>query len=272
MYRLFSVSKASLLLLLLATFPYFAHAQTTISGLDDDPVTSPNDTYNNNRAWAWETGPEIGCGSSGCFASADMGINTSNTMDGRALDTSLFISNCSSDCYSDALFSNRIFHNDGTADGATSFTLDLYNTVDNNVSQALEYIVEQDVFTGSSFTKHVFSFSCDFADGIWQVWDGNANGGGGGWVNPNGANIPCVPFQPAGVFAHFIFNFSRPDQDHMYYSDFWVNDTHRVVNYTAGATVVQSWEEGLITWLQLDGDFAGNNYTATSDLWNVTYQ
>lgn len=268
-----AVKVSCALLLFVAAQCCSLNAQTTVSSLDDDPITSPNDTYNNNRAWAFNTGPDIGCNSTGCHVAGSITTTGSPSNDGSSIQFNLSNSDgCVTQCWSDVFNFNRIYH-DGTADNATSFTLDLYNTTSaNNVSQALEYTIEQDVLTApNTYTKFVFSIQCDFVDGIWQVWDGNINGGGAGWVNPNGANIPCSGFDPPDEFAHFVFHFQRPDLSHIYYSDFTVDATNRSVNYTAGVQVVGDWEENLITALQLDGDYAGDSYSAIADQWTVVY-
>lgn len=251
-----------------------AHAQTTITNIDDDPITNPNDTYNNDRAWAWELGSDIGgCVGGVCHATASLAHDFSVTKDGESMRIQLNKINdgCPSNCWTDSWNGERIYHNVGTANGATSFTLDLYLALDSmgiSNSQAVEFNMEQD-FPDSTggWSIYKYSWQCDYKNTQkWTVWDGGTNK----WV-PTSAN--CVPPAHANTLDHYVFNAKRLSNGTYEYTDFFVNSTHIVVNYvTHGHVEKPSWEENLFTWIQLDSDGAADSYTAWVDQYKVTYQ
>ena len=266
----FLVAIASIPMLLLA--PPVSHAQTTISNIDDDPITNPNDTYNDDRAWAWELGSDIGGCVGGCHATAALSHNFTVTTDGESMRIDLNKSDsCTSNCYTDSWNGERIYHNVGTANGATSFKLDLFLALDSrgiSNSQAVEFNMEQD-FPDSTggWSIYKYSWQCDYkGTKKWRVWDGGTSQ----WVATSAACVP--PFNPNG-FDHYVFNAIRLSNGTYEYTDFWINSTHLVLNYTThGHDEKSSWEENLITWIQLDSDSAADSYTAWVDQYKVTYQ
>jgi len=272
-----------LLFLALMASAVLGSAQTTIFNIDEFPI-SPGNDQNAAGQWIWLTGPDIGGCSVGCQADGSIAQPTDLTIDGRSIRFGLNNLNtgCNSDCFTDVLFFNRV-DTSGVTNGATSFTLDLNTTMDangNNVSQAIEYTVEQDVCiqdcgTGSAiWTRFVYSMQCDFkGTGHWRVWDGNLNGGGADWTDGYSSNpAPCVQFQPPSEFAHFVFHFGRPDMNHMQYVDFTVDNTHIDLNYLAGVQTTTNWQDQLVAELQLDGDMLAQSYSLWADLWTISYQ
>jgi len=265
----FLAAIASLPVLLLA--PPVCNAQTTISNIDDDPITNPNDTYNDNRAWAWEVDANIGGCVGGCHATAALSHDFTVTTDGESMRIDLNKSDsCSSNCYTDSWNGERIYHNVGTANGATTFTLDLYMALDSrgiSHSQAMEFNMEQD-FPDSTggWSIYKYSWQCNYQSQKWNVWDGGTNA----WV-PTSAS--CVrPFNAKG-FDHYIFHAKRLSNGTYEYTDFYVNTTHVTLNYvTHGHEEKPSWEENLFTWIQLDSDSLADSYTAWVDNMKVTYQ
>lgn len=265
------VNGSALLLLLISSV---CQAQTTITNIDDDPITSPNDTYNDNGAWAWEEDPGIGgCVNGVCHATAALSHVSDVTTDGQAmrLDLNKINDGCSSNCWTDAWYGERIYHNVSTANGATSFTLDLYLALDSrgiSNSQAVEFNVEQDFQNGTGgWSIYKYSWQCDYkGTQQWRVWDG----GTGQWIATGAGCVP--PFNPNG-YDHYVFHATRLSDGTYYYSDFWVNGTQVVVNYqTHGHHQEATWEDNLFTWIQLDSDGAAHSYTAWVDQLNVTYQ
>jgi hypothetical protein len=276
-------SKAMLILALLTMCALFSHAQTTIANIDDLPISPSNDS-NAEGQWIWLTGPDIGGCDVGCQAEGGIAQPADVTIDGQSIrfDVNNLNNGCTSDCWTDVLFFNRV-DTTGNTDGATSFTLDTYATLNdtgNNVSQALEYTVEQDVCTqncgtGSDiWTRFIYSMQCDYrGSGNWRVWDGNLNGGGGGWTDAYSSTpAPCVQFQPPSEYAHFVFHFTRPDLGHMRYVDFSVDNTHIDLQYLAGVQTTTNWQDQLVAEWQLDGDMLADSYSAWADQWTITYQ
>jgi hypothetical protein len=248
-------------------------AQTTISKIDEDPITNPNDTYNDNRAWAWEVDQGVGgCLGGVCHATAALSHDFNVTTDGESMRIDLNKSDgCSSNCWTDSWNGERIYHNVPNADGATQFTLDLYLALDSrgiSNSQAVEFNMEQDFQDSTGgWSIYKYSWQCDYkGTQKWTVWDG----GTGQWIPTGAACVP--PFNPNG-YDHYVFNAQRLSDGTYYYSDFWVNNTHVVVNYqTQGHEEQSNWEENLFTWIQLDSDGAADSYTAWVDQYTVTYQ
>lgn len=260
------------LALLLA--PLATHAQTTLSNIDDT----------DRLQWQHCTNP--GCSGGKGFSTAGVANIVENppynyTVDGTSLRFDLLISGCSSDCYSNALFWNPLSSygvpNSGT-DNATTISLAMTVGMDSagiNGSQALEFTVQQTFCTSGpcpngTYTRFIYSYQCDFVGGFWNVWDA----GSGSWKS-TGAN--CVRFSntnPNGPsFNQFIFNFTRPDLGHVHYVDFYVNNTHVVVDQTwqpknLGSTKAHDF----LAAMQLDGDFSGNSYSTWIDKWSITYQ
>jgi len=271
-------SKGAVLFVLLLAMST-ARAQTTIYDIDQDPVSSPpTDGYNNNRSWSWLNGPEIGgCGGGVCYSLGDISHTSDPSLDGSATQLALnkIGDGCDVDCWSDVWFGNRIYHNETTADDASSFTLDLYLALDSNGisnSQAIEFNIEQAAQTApGEWSRYVYSLQCDYKGSHkWRVWDGGANGGAGSWEE---TAADCVPPFPANGYDHYVFHFSRPSTLYYYYNDFWINDTQRVLNYqTHGRRTEPEWEDGLITWIQLDSDGNSTSYAAFADAYTITFQ
>lgn len=257
--------------------------QTTIQNLDDDPITYPNNNNTNYRSWASIINSAVGCHGT-CTSTAAMSHTNYLQIDGSSLEMDLGDNGCPSQggCYGDALFFNRVYH-DSTANNATKLTLDLYttmNSVGDSASEALEYTIEQDVQTSAGsgkWTPFVYSWQCKYSTSspgaIWRLWNGALRSGAGDWYQVPGKTWNCVPFQPAGTFAHFVFDFQRPDSTHMYYTDFKVNTTVIPVAYTVSAPLpVANYSDGLTTEMQLDGNTYQAPYSAWADKWSVVYQ
>jgi hypothetical protein len=202
---------------------------------------------------------------------------SSVAIDGQSIrfDLNKTADGCSGNCWSDVFFFNRVIFGSG-ADNATSFMLDVYAALDDRAlaaSQALEFTIEQDVLTGpSQYSRFVYSLQCDYrGSGLWRYWDGNYMGfQGARWV-PTSAQC-VVPFNAFG-YDHYVFNFSRPNLQEIEYLDFWINDTHIVLNATTGGVQTQSpWDEQLVGSMQLDSDANADSYSGFADLFTIVYQ
>lgn len=185
-----------------------------INGIADEPLPNPdpNITCCNVGEWAWNAGPEIGCGQypnpnpppdylNNCDAGGNMSDSTQYVVpmkDGNSLQMNLvnvdsypnYAYGCtdpSAGCYSDALFFNRL-STDNRYDWAFYSTLDLYAMTDNAGianSQALEFVIEDDVTDPDdpSYTDtYTFGAQCDFmGTQEWNIW--------GSYVDPKDMQI-----------------------------------------------------------------------------------
>jgi hypothetical protein len=236
--------KYLLLSIILAAMSVPAYAQTSITNMDDQPIADeplpnpdPNIYGNNVGEWAWDAGPDIGCGQGGCDAGGNMSYSTQYTVDGQSLQMNLvdvdgypgYQYGCTQPqygCYSDAAFFNRLSL-DTTYDWATYSTLDVQAMTDDvgiAASQALEFGIEHDVADPdySGYTdKYVMFFQCDFKGSQqWRIWGSHIdpNTGdvvGGPWTTAYDATtnqpIACqssTQFYPPN-FNHYYFHFER---------------------------------------------------------------
>ena len=210
-------------------------------------------------------------------------------------------------CYSDVQFMNRLYTDD-TASGAGYLTTDMWATTDSTGTQDnenLEYSLEQDVTDPSPGTsdRYVYGLSCNNLDNgsIWQVWWGdyvNQGGSLGEWTPATwngGQTIPCLQFYPT-LFTHLIFHFQQVNNSNCNvctkYIDFTVvqynpndpscsdpNTQQPCVYYYpldsnmifGGLAQWPNWGAGLITAMQLDGDWNDDQYSVWADNWAVCY-
>lgn len=280
--------------------PVYGRSQTTLTNLDQDGLTGPNQTNTNLRLWGYSTGKGVGYANN-CSPTGSENYTNNYAVDGEALQLNLAAaSNCPSNCYGDLDFSDRLYQNDATASASNNFTLDLYATTDsvgNARSQALEFTIEQDVpsATQAAWDRYIYSWQCDYkgstttpglnnthpTGGIWNLWNGAANNGQGGWEaaqTTSGTYVPCAPYA-VGKFVHYCFHFVRlPESRQIQFTDFTAVDSsgnavYHEFNQVRGIQAAQlNWQTGLFTALQLDGDSAQEPYSVWADQWKVAYK
>lgn len=290
------------MLLLLPAMASVLSAQVTIVNINRDPITSPNSTSTNLRAWGSSTGPLVGCGTN-CSVSGSMSHTSYYTVSGVSLQMNLNNpSACAtSNCYGDVDFSDKLYMNDATASNANNFTLDVQVTTDsvgNAASQALEFTIEQDVpstLTGGDWDRYIYSWQCNYKGavqrpyklgsgtqgGVWNYWDGTARNGAGDWeeaLTIAGATVPCGIYTP-GQFLHYYFHFTRVASSRsVKFVDFSIVDSNNKsvyypFNITAGIQNPEPrWATGVFTAIQLDGDAYQDQYSVWADNWKVAYQ
>ena len=271
-----------------------AHAQTTFSNLDADPITNPNQTSSNLRQWGYSIGSGVGCASD-CTPSGSMSHTNYYSVDGSSIQMNLANpEHCITQCFGDLDFSNKLYQNNTAASSANNFTLDVYVTGDsltNTRSQALEFTIEQDVpstqqgGTGQ-WDRYIYSWQCNYkGNGFWNLWDGTGSDGtgkpgSGAWVpavTTSGATVPCAPYT-AGNFIHYYFHFLRlPATHQVQFTDFTTVDnaghsSYHQFNQVRGIQNPQgNWGTGVFTAIQLDGDSAQEPYSLWADQWTVAY-
>ena len=126
--------------------------------------------------------------------------------------------------YTNALFWNKL----GANDSLSHFTFDFWAQLDSNsttIGQAFEF----DTFQFVKGREYMFGTQCDYASGMWEVW----NAGAGVWQQ---TPVACPKFTP-NVWYHITWNVHRstaPGNKNMYYDGF------TVVQYDANNNVVSN--------------------------------
>ena len=252
------------LLFLFSTAPQ-SNAQTTIPNIQD---LAPD-------TWQWCNG----CASNNSNTNATGGVaavtQSGYQISGKSIRFDL-IDNCGDPCtgYGNVFFYNVLTHDISEC----KVTIDMYammNSVGNANSQAVEFTVEHDIcksncgLSNEEDFRYIFSLQCDFEGGVWNVWDGAAySTGGNGWQSTGHA---CVNFQ-AMSFNHFIFDFTRQDQN-VTYVDMWINGVQYTINKQYGIQYdTPNYNQQFLASMQLDGDSTQGAYSVWADEWNVTYQ
>jgi len=249
-----------LLLFLFTLTGALAHAQVPdpISGIDDTP----------NTQWTAQTVSGAGFGVANVMESSQP---YTHTTDGQSIRFDLFCA--TSPCtYGYTHTYNPSYGTSSATDAATSITNDLMAELDSvgvAGSQALEFGLDQSLCTANctsspQYTRFRYAMQCDFKDtGKWRVWDANS-----GWV---ATSNNCVAFTSL-VFVHFTFHYSRPDLQHVQYTDFAVNGTTYPINMTQAAQSLGSTAtHEFIPWVNLDGDRATDPYSMWVDQWSISY-
>jgi len=266
--------KAALLCTLLFVCGIAASADSvSITNIDDQPITRPNDPNNNVQSWAWVNDS---CYMGVCYAKSRISHDTAVSLDGQSLELTfqkLRSQPCSVNCYTDTYNFDRVIFG-SAADSATSLQMDINVALNRRGltdSQALEYNIEQDVQIGSNlWARFIYGVQCDYkGTGLWRVWDGGLNGDNGGWV---ATSTPCTPPTSADVFSHYVFDFTRIGTDQIEYNDFSINGTDIVLDYlTHGVQTATNFHDQLVGAVQLDGDSRADSYSAFIDGFTIDY-
>ena len=266
-----SVLKAALLCALLVSGVAATADSVSITNIDDQPITRPNDPNNNVQSWGWV--PDS-CFMGVCYAKSRISHDTGLSLDGQSLELTfqkLRSQPCSVNCYTDTYNFDRVIFG-GAADSATSLTMDLNVALNRRGltdSQALEFNLEQDVQIGSNlWARYIYGVQCDYkGTGLWRVWDGGI--GGGSWV---ATTTPCQPPTSADVFSHYVFDFTRTGTNQIEYNDFSIDGTDIVLDYlTHGVQTATNWHDQLVGAIQLDGDSRAQSYSAFIDGFTIDY-
>jgi hypothetical protein len=126
---------------------------------------------------------------------------------------------------SNVLFWNKL----GAHDSLTHFQSDFWVHLDSNstiIGQAFEF----DTFQFVNGREYMFGTQCDYANGLWEVWNAQS----GAWQN---TGVRCPKFTP-NVWYHITWNYHRgarlSNSKNQYYDNF------KVVQYDANNNVVAS--------------------------------
>ncbi|MFZ3211443.1 MAG: hypothetical protein WA188_07990 [Terriglobales bacterium] len=186
-------------------------------------------TYSNiNDSTAVDTGAAGSVGWGSCVSCAGGGLNatitsspflTTPSVDGSSRDFEI-----NGSAYTDGLWWYKV----GPNDSVTHFTFDFYLWVASNTSaaQALEF----DVFQFVSGQEYMFGTQCNYAMGVWDVWNQKTLK----WV-PTRTN--CTKFTPNTEY-HLTFAFHRDSSGNEHY------DSLKIVQYNnkrGGVSKTYSW-------------------------------
>jgi hypothetical protein len=248
-----------------------AASADSITNIDDQPITRPNDPNNNVDSWAWVNDS---CFMGVCYAKSKISHDSGVSLDGQSVEFTFKKDQpCSINCYTDTYNFDRVIYG-SAADSATSLSLDLSVALNKRGltnSQALEYNLEQDVQIGTNlWARFIYGVQCDYkGTGLWRVWDGGLNSGSGGWA---ATSTPCNPPTSADVFSNYAFNFTRISDTQIEYTDFSINGTDIVLDYlTHGVQTATNWHDQLVGAVQLDGDSRAQSYSAFVDGFTINY-
>ncbi len=195
------------------------------------------------------------------------------TTDGHSIRFDLGCPSGSSCSYGMAHIYNPSYATSSATDGATAVTDDLMAELDSvgvTNSQAIVFGLDQSMCTANcgtgsdQYTRFRYAMQCDFkGSGRWRVWDATS-----GWV---ATTRNCVAFTPL-VFVHFTFHFSRPDNNHVTYTDMVINGTTYPLNMTQAAqSLGTTATHEFIPWVDVDGDTSTAGYSLWVDQWSVSY-
>ena len=242
----------------------------SITNIDDQPITKPNDPNNNVQSWAWVNDS---CFGGVCYAKSKISHDSGVSVDGQSVEFTFQKNHvpCTVNCYTDTYNFDRVIFGSG-ADSANSLSLNLYAALDSRGlldSQALEFNVEQDVqIAPNLWDRFIYGVQFDYkGTGLWRVWDGGL--GSGTWV---ATSTPCNSPGSADTFAHYVFDFSRVGPDQIEYTDFSINGTDITLDYlTHGVQTATNWHDQLVGAIQLDGDSRADSYSAFVDGFTIDY-
>jgi len=135
---------------------------------------------------------------------------------------------------------------------AANFVLDMYYYIDRPAnSQALEFAANQQL----SNQWYKFSTQCDFADGLWRLWD-SANQG---WV---GTSAPCTR-PPANTWQHLTFEYQRADAQAVFVA-ITVNGQKYSINQSFNPEA-NSGSASVTVHFEMDGNGAAQAYNVWVD-------
>src|SRR5437868_7819756 len=146
-------------------FTAVAFSSTTYYNIDD-----------RTTGWGWCTDPSCAGGQNSASAYWMAQFQSTPALDGNS--TEFYVANTSQ--YADVLFWNKLGPNDAVTHFQWSFKVQV--DAASVAAQALEF----DIFQFVGAQEYMFGTQCNYAAGLWDVW----NGGGQKWVH---TAVPCTP-------------------------------------------------------------------------------
>jgi hypothetical protein len=225
------------LLLCSAAWAATSSGGTTVFSNIDDSTTG----------WGWCTGG--GCAGGASASSYFMAQNqTSPAKDGAS--TEFYVDGTA---WTNVLFWNKL----GAHNALTHFQFDFWSQFDAN-STAIGQAFEFDTFQFVNGREFMFGTQCDYAAGVWEVW----NAGAGAWQQ---TAVACPKFTP-GVWYHITWNVHRSSgkgNQNMYYDGFTVvqydannnvaaNHTYTLNLVYPSTTLPAGWNDNLGVQFQID--------------------
>ncbi len=177
--------------------------------------------------------------------------------------------------YTDVLWWNKVGANNGVSNFTFDFWVQLYNSsaaLPTNI-QALEFDTFQFIKTSGRGTEYMFGTQCNYASGVWQVWNQQA----GTW---NSAGITCVFFQP-NVWYHITWHFHRTKDKLMHYDSLSIvqyNTSNQPVSTNTYALNIaypsgpmpSGWTSNMGVQFQMDSNASGGQLQEYVDAVTLT--
>ncbi len=177
--------------------------------------------------------------------------------------------------YTDVLWWNKVGANNAVSNFKFDFWVQLYSSTSalpTNV-QALEFDSFQFVKTNGRGTEYMFGTQCDYASGVWEVWNQQA----GTW---NSTGVTCVAFNP-NVWYHITWNFHRTTDKLMHYDNLTIvqyNSSNQLVASNTYALNVAypsgplpaGWSSNLGVQFQMDSNATGGQMQEYVDAVTLT--
>ncbi len=157
-------------------------------------------TATDNGTLGWGSCIDCAGGGSNNATIATSPFQTTPSRDGASRDFLI-----SGDAYANALWWNKL----GSNNAAANFSFDFWINVASNTqaAQALEF----DTFQFISGHRYMFGTQCNYAAGVWDIWNESAVA----WVH---SKVPCKKFVP-NTWYHVTLNFHRTSPDNLEHYD-----------------------------------------------------
>ncbi len=144
-----------------------------------------------------------------------------------SLDGSSTLFHVDGKAFTDVLFYNKL----GPHDSFTHFQSDFWVNVDSNstiIGQALEF----DTFQFVNGREYMFGTQCDYAAGVWEVWNAQS-------LTWQKTRVVCPKFVP-NVWYHITWNFHRNNGGFFFFNKNQFYDNFTVVQFDAHNNVVSN--------------------------------
>lgn len=225
---------------------------------------------------AVDNGASGGIGWGSCVTCAGGGPTASGSIASSPFITSPSVDGASRDFYiSGSPYTNGLWwYKVGTNDAASNFRMDFWLNANSNTqyAQALEFDVFQfnkQIKQFSTGTEFMFGTQCNYAAGVWDVWDSNNHK----WVHTKAS---CNHFK-ANTWYHVTLSFHRtPKDNYEHYDSLMIvqfNNNGSIANkynYNwnlafASSALPAGWGEDLGLQFQMDIANTGANMTEYVD-------
>jgi len=221
-----------------------------------------NSTAVDNGVVGWGSCVPCAGGASDNASIASSPFQSTPSIDGSSRD--FYISGAA---YSNGLWWDKI----GPNDAVSNFQYDFWLNVASNTqaAQALEF----DTFQFISGQEYMFGTQCDYASGVWDIWNSSA-------LKWYGTGVPCRKFA-ANTWYHITLNFHRTSDKYEHYDNLTIvqyNSSGKVAannSYTFNKAFLSQktpagWGDDLGVQFQMDIGHSGAQMQEWVDLVSLT--